>query len=158
MITGIKLPVAPDMRGKTFKEILSDLDMLSERIPESSFVNSRNVTITKRSYLGKKYLTNLIEYSKEDEASFNITYNLFKTISEALPEFVSCFKYSNRLFIVSYPNFNKDFYGINDVYENLMGEIQRLAVFLIKIYGENSELIKDMLREYVDLCIDYPKK
>ena len=158
MITGIKLPVAPDMRGKTKEDILSDLDMLAERLPESSFVNSRNVTITKRSYYGKKYITFIIDYSKEDEASFNVTYKLYENIHNALPEFLMCFKYSSKKMIIAYPNFGNSYIGMNEVYENLMGEIQRLAVFLMKLYGDDPEILKEMLRDYVDLCIDYPKQ
>lgn len=158
MITGIKLPVAPDMRGKTIEDILSDIDVLAERLPESSFINSRNVTITKRSYYGKKYVTFIIDYSKEDEASFEVTYKLYETINNALPEFISCFKYSNKKIVIAYPNFSKNYIGMNEVYENMMGEIQRLAVFLMKLYGDDPAILKEMLRDYVDLCIDYPKQ
>lgn len=156
MITGIKLPIAPNMMGKTKEDILSDLDLLTERLPESSFVNSRNIIITKRSYLGKKYITFIIEYSKEDEASFDVTYRLYKNIHNALPEFMSCFKFSDKKIFIAYPNFRNHF-GMNDVYENLMGEIQRLAVFLMKLYGDDPKILRDMLRDYVDLCVDYPK-
>ena len=157
MITGIKLPIAPNMKGKTIENVLYDLDILSERLPESSFINSRDITIVKRTYIGRKYITQIISYDKKDDTSFNITYDLYRYIYEALPEFLFCYKLSEKTIIISFPNFGNSYFGINEMYENLMNEIQRLAVFLMKLYGDNPDVLKSMLRDYVDLCIDYPK-
>lgn len=158
MITGIKLPLCPNMVGVTIEDVLSDLDILSEKFPESSFKNARDITITKRTYFGKKYLTTIIDYSQKDERSFDITYDLYKIVSEALPNFMSCFKYSEKKIIISYPNFSSQFFHMNDVYENLMNEIHRLTVFLMKLYGDDRETLIALIRDYVNLCVEFPNK
>lgn len=156
MITGIKLPVTPYMRGVTFEEIISDLDLLKERIPEESYTNLNGVTVKKKTYIGEKYITSLIEYSEEDLENYIVLSNLYKVMSKALPDFCISYPYSDKIILYSYPNFS---YPTCLVYERLMEELQRITVFLIKSFGIDgkTDIVVDMIRDYVDLCIEYPK-
>lgn len=157
MISGIKLPSAPNVSGVSINKVLADLDLLNEKYPSNSFKNLRGVTIEKKMYSGDNYVTTLIEYEIEDLASFDSLNELHDLISEALPDFIKVFRYSNRVLILVYPKFLD--YRVNDVYEVLMEEIQRVAVFFIKTFGiEKRDYIIELVRDYVNMCVEYPGK
>ena len=153
MISGIKLPSKPYMKGVTFDEVIADLDLLKERLPEDSYVSLSGVTIKKKTYLGEKYVTSLIDYSEVDMTNYFALTDLYQTISKALPEFITSFPYSETVLLVSFPNFG---YPVGQVYERLIDEIQRLTAFLIKNFGiENKTKIVELIKDYVGLCVDY---
>lgn len=153
MISGIKLPIKPYMKGVTFDEVIADLDLLKERLPEDSYVSLSGVTVKKRTYTGEKYITSLIDYSEVDMTNYLALTDLYKTISAAVPEFLVSFPYSETVLLVSIPNF---VYPVGQVFERLIDEIQRLTAFLIKTFGlENKEKIVELLKDYITLCVDY---
>ena len=156
MISGIKLPVKPYMMGVTFEEIVSDLDLLKERIPEESYTNLNGVTIKKKTYIGERFITSMIEYSDEDLGNYLALNDLYKTMSKALPDFCISYPYSDKVILYSYPHFP---YPISPVFDRLMDELQRITVFLVKNFGIDGKLdmVINLLRDYVDLCIEYPK-
>lgn len=157
MISGIKLPVTPNIDGVTLNNVLADLDLLNEKYPKTTFKNARGVGIEKKIYIGNKYTISLIEYEKEDNSSFDSLCKLYSLISSAIPKFIKSFRCSNRLIMIAYPKF--DDYRVNELYEFIMEEVQRVSVFLIKTFGmEREDYIKELIRDYVDMCVEYPGK
>ena len=144
------------MMGVTFEEIVSDLDLLRERIPEESYTNLNGVTIKKKTYIGERFITSMIEYSDEDLGNYLALNDLYKTMSKALPDFCISYPYSDRVILYSYPHFP---YPISPVFDRLMDELQRITVFLVKNFGIDGKLDIEisLLRDYVDLSIEYPK-
>lgn len=157
MISGIKLPCAPNLNGATLNKVIADLDLLNERFPKTSFKNLRGITVDKKTYTGEKYITVMIKYEREDEASFSSLCELHKLISDAVPNFVRFFKFDNKTIFLVHPKFTE--YRINEIFEMVMEEIQRVSVFLIKTFGiERKSYIIELIQDYVNMCIEYPGK
>lgn len=142
--------------GVTFEEIVSDLDLLREHIPEESYTNLNGVTIKKKTYIGERFITSMIEYSDKDLGNYLALNDLYKTIAKALPDFCISYPYSDKIILYSYPHFP---HPISPVFDRLMDELQRITVFLVKNFGIDGKLdmVISLLRDYVDLCIEYPK-
>lgn len=157
MISGIRLPNAPNLNGITLNKVIADLDLLNERFPKTSFKNLRGITIDKKTYTGEKYMINMIKYEKEDSASFDSLCDLHRLISDSIPDFTRFFRLDNRTILIVYPKF-KD-YKVNEVFEMIMEEIQRISVFLIKTFGiERKSYIMELIQDYVNMCVEYPGK
>lgn len=154
MITGIKLPIKPYMKNKTIKDILVDLDVLGERLPKISHKSITGTTINRRTFIGENFITTMVSYSIPNDSGYVILEDLYSLISEVLPDFIFSVGYKNQCLIYSFPRFND--YKLDELFESLMGEIQRVTVFLLKVFGsENRDQVKTLLKEYVDLCIEY---
>lgn len=153
MISGIKLNIKPYMKDVGLDDILSDLDLLRERLPEDSYTNHFGTIVRKRTYVGEKYITILVDYSKEDFGYIALN-DLFNTISRALPDFVASFPYSEKILLLSYPNIS---YPYGNVLDRFIEELQRFVVFLFKTFGpEDKDKLVEMIRDYVSLCVEYP--
>lgn len=155
MISGIKLSKKPYMKGISSVEILADLDTLKEELPCITHKSATGAVVNKRTFFGDRFTINMIQYDKDFDSGFVIMEDLYSIIREALPDFLHSMSYSGNLIIYSYPNFQED-YRLNTLFDHLMKEIQRIAVFLLKQYGiENRDRIKTLLMDYVETCIEY---
>lgn len=152
MISGLKLSVRPNMSGVTLIEILADFNIL-HKTQSASHTCQNGTLIVKEVYTGKKYKTIFFSYSKPDDLGFVAISKLFRLISSAIPDFIQVNKYSNRILLVSYPKFQE--WRDNDVFESLLDEIQRLALFLLSVYGsENESVVRELIEKYVNLILD----
>lgn len=154
MITGIKLPVKPYMKEKTIKDVLVDLDVLHERYPDIKHKSSTGTYVRRRVFTGNDFVTTVVSYSVPNDSGFYILSDLYSLISEVLPDFIYSTSFDDKFVIYSYPKFGD--YKLDETFGNLMGEIQRVTVFLLKVFGsDDQERVKTLLKEYVDLCIEY---
>ena len=153
MISGIKLPSKPDMSGVTFEKIFGNLDTLNKRLPEVSFTCKNGTVISRKEYWGDKYNTTILDYSIPSDPGYKVVSGLFKLISEALPDFITTHEFREKLIIISYPRYSN--WKVNDTYKLLIDEIQRVSLFLLSIYGpDGKEIICELLKKYIDLCVE----
>jgi hypothetical protein len=154
MISGIKLPSRPKMKGMTFEKIIGNLDLLKERPPEITFTSKTGTVIKRKEFWGDKYTTLLIEYSIPNDPSFKAVSGLFSLISTALPEFITTCGHQDRILFITYPKY--DDWKSNESYRSFIDELQRLTLFLLSMYGpEGKDIICELLKKYVDLCVEF---
>ena len=154
MIKGISLSEKPCMKGITLSRILASLDLLRDFsdpiISEGYEVGSE---MTCRQYYSKEFLITVFEtnYSRGYEA----VWVLLDILQEALPDYLVCFRYTPTQIIYSIPNYYSRVNSTEGlIYENLMDELFRVAVFLVKIFmrDRRGEII-ELLRDYVSISV-----
>ena len=154
MISGIKLPIKPFMKGVSLSMVMADLDILKKQVPELVHKANSGATVKRTTCTGKKYMTTIIQYSVPNDSGFKAAESLFKVITDTLPDFVSLNRFSDKILLVSYPRFND--WRLNESYSSLMQEVQRIALFFISMYGTEDAIVKELLRKYINLFVDYP--
>ena len=153
MIRGIALSEKPGMKGVTLSKILANLDLLREFSDPVIYESSLEDSMKRSQYYSNSYLTTIYEtsYSRGYEA----LWVLLDILQEALPDYLVCFRYTSTQILYSIPNY---YFRVNSteglVYENLMDELLRLTVFLVKTFSrDRRKEIVNLIRDYVNLSV-----
>lgn len=151
MIKGIFLIEEPFMDEVTDLEILSDLDFLYEDSEPTTY-NGGEYIMKKSAYRGDNFITTIYETSYQP--SMSAMFIAYSIIQKANPSFVKVFKYGENRLIISYPNFYEDGIEIAKTYQDMIEELLRVTVFLLR--NNDPEDSVELLKEYIDINISYP--